>query len=350
MTYNNNSWVVTELVGKDILDVNIMKVIEEQVFFGWLKSVFDELWFVQEQVEIADGIFTSMLWTYGLEELGETEQIPLIGQHQWYEKGYKMKRYAGKVATTRAAEEWFKKWLASDKMSPDVKIQLSKIISNVKRLVDASKVTKDEIATEVLTNWFDATKSFYPDGQPLFSANHVIKYTGETQSNLVTGALTEVKLLEAIQKLENMKDWLGRTMRSGTVYKLVVPKALRPLAIQVLNNSEHFASKIASTGTEANNSVTVNLFAWNGYDVEIVVLESLNQPKGNGTKVGNATQWFVIDPVRAREMAWLKLLVLYYDMVNNYFDNETKVTYYDIDFSLCADFYNYEFIVWSTGV
>jgi len=37
-------------------------------------------------------------------------------------------------------------------MSADVKIEISKIINNVKKLVDAAKVTKDEIATEVIAN------------------------------------------------------------------------------------------------------------------------------------------------------------------------------------------------------
>ena len=340
--YNENEW--TKLVKAEIL-----KIVDEQIFSAWLESVADGLGYTMEVLEIPDWEYTTMLGTHWLPIIGEFDEFPIINREQGYRKGYKLQRAWGAVAISRQLQEWINIATSSDKLSPLVKAELSKLARDTQRLVNAAKITKNELATEVLSNWFDSAKSFYPDGQPLFSASHKIKSTWATQSNLVSGALTTTTLLEAVEKLRNMRDGMGRKMKINGVYTLIVPSELEDTARQVLNDWNNFAA-ITTSNTQAQNDVTINLFSWNGFKVELMVLETLNQPKLDGTTVGTATQWFVMDKTRARELEALKYLQLYTDKVDMYVDNKTKVLFFDIDLSMTCDFYNYEFICGSTGV
>lgn len=339
--------VYNENEGTKLVKAEILKILDESIFSAGLDPVADTLWYTMETLEIPNGEYTTMLGTHWLPIIGEFDEFPIINREQGYKKGYELKRAGWAVAISRQLQEWINVATSSSKISPTVKTELMKLARDTKRLVDAAKITKNELATEVLSNGFDATKSFYPDGQPLFSASHVIKSTWLTQSNLVSWALTTTTLLEAINKLRNMRDGMGRKMKISGTYRLLVPSELEATARQVLNDGEHFAA-ITTANAQAQNDVTINLFTGNGFKVELVVLETLNQPKLDGTIVWTATQWFVMDMARARELEALKYLQLYTDKIDMYVDNKTKVLFFDIDLSMTCDFYNYEFVVWST--
>ena len=49
----------------------------------------DELGYSHDIVEIPDGVYTSMLGTHGMDEIGEFDEFPIANKEQGYEKGYK---------------------------------------------------------------------------------------------------------------------------------------------------------------------------------------------------------------------------------------------------------------------
>lgn len=345
--------IYSENEGAKLIKAEILKVIDEQVFSAGLDPVSDAIGYSMEVLEIPNGEFTSMLWTHSLDELGEFDQYPILNKEQGFTKGYKVSRRGWKIAISKNLRKWIEASTSSAKLSPTVKSELSKLARDTNTLINAAKLTKNEVATEVLTKGFSVTAAYgpgsaTPDGVALFSASHVIKATGATQSNLVTGALSQVKLEEAIEKLRNMKDGIGRKMRRASSYTLIVPSELEATARKILNDGSKFASAVSDT--ETNNGVTSNIFQWDGFKIELLVLDTLNQPKKDGTLVGSATQWFVLNKEAAREMGAFKYLSLYNEEMDMYLDNDTKVLYVDVDLSFTCDAYQPEVIVGSQWV
>lgn len=339
--------------GAKLIKAEILNVIDEQIFEAGLDPVADELGYSHDVVEIPDGVYTSMLGTHGMDEIGEFDEFPIANKEQGYEKGYKMKRFGRAVAVSKPLRKWIEASAVSPKLDASTKRELAKLAKDVNLLISSTKITKNELATEVFTKGFSVTAAYWPgsaspDGQPLFSATHIIKSTGQTQSNLQTGALTQANLTAAIEKLRNMRDWVGRKMKRAKTYQLIVPTELEATARKLLNDWSNFAAAVSDVSV--SNSVTSNIFMWDGFRIELLVLETLNQPKSDGTMVGSATQWFVLNREAAREYEAFKYLTLYTEEMDMWEDKKTKVLFVDVDLSFTCDHYNYECIVGSTGL
>ncbi len=344
--------IYNENEGAKLLRAEILNIIDEQIFSAGLDPVASSLGFIEEMVELRDGKYTTMLGTNDLEEIGEFDEFAIINKEQGYEKGYELKRFGGKVAISKPLRKWIEVYNGSEKISPSVKTEITKLTRDVQRLVNAAKLTKNNLSTKILTEGFVATNAYgagsaSPDGVALFSASHVIKSTGDLQSNLQAGALTQTTLAAAIEKLRNMKDGMGRKMRRASVYSLIVSSENEANARKILNDGSNFAAALSDT--ETNNSVTSNIFQWDGFRVELLVLDTLNQPSVSWT-VGTATAWFLLNKTAASEMEAFRFLTLFNDEVDMYEDKATKVLYVDIDLSATTDHYQSEVIVWSTWV
>ena len=352
MTFKTDS-IYNYNEGAKLIRAELLKIVDEQIFEAGLDPVQDKLGYVIETVEIPDWVFTSMLGTHWLDEIGETDDFPVFWLEQGYEKGYRLKRFANRIPITKPLRKWIENSTKSAKLDGTVKVELAKLARNTDRLVRAAKITRNELSLEVLTKGFSVTAAYwpwsaYPDGQPLFSANHVIKATWEIQSNLVTGALTQLKLEEAISKLRNMKDGIGRTMKLASTYTLIVPTSLEATARKILNDGSKFAAAVSDVAV--GNDVTSSIFQWDGFRIELLVIDGLNQPKKDGTKVGTATNWFVINKDAVRNYEAFKTIVLFNEEMDMYEDKASKVMYVDIDLSLNSDFYNYECVCGSEWV
>lgn len=344
--YNENEWA--KLIKAEILDI-----LDEQVFSAGLDPVSEQLNYTMEVLEIPNGEYTSMLGVHSLDELGEFDEYPIINKEQGFTKGYKVQRRGWKIAISKPLRKWIETSTNSAKLSPSVKSELNSLARDVQRLVNSVKLTKNEVATEVFANGFSVTAphgagSASPDGVALFSDNHIIKGTGATQSNLVTGALTQTTLEAAIEKLRNMKDGTGRKMRRASTYTLYVAPENEANARRILNDGSKFAASVSDV--EVNNSVTENIFMWDGFRVELVVLDTLNQPRKDGSKVGTWDMWFLMNKDAAKEMAAFKYLALYNEEMDMYVDNNTKVLYLDVDLSFTCDHYQPEVVVGSTWI
>lgn len=343
--YNENEWA-------KLMRSELLTIIQEELYTAGLDPVAQALGFVDEMVTYKDGKYTSMLGFTDMEELGEFDEFPIDNKEQGFEKWFELKRFGKGIAISKPLEKWIEASVKDAKYTPDVKRELQKLSRDVSRLVGSAKLTRNNLVTKVLANWFDITAGFWPgstspDGVALFSASHIIKSTGNTQSNLVSGALTQAKLEEAIDLLRNMRDGMGRKMRRASVYTLVVSSENEKNARQILNDGSNFAASVSDT--ETNNGVTSNLFMWDGFKIELLVLDTLNQPSVSGN-VGSATMWFVINKDCVRDYEAFRMLTLYNDEIDMYRDNKTKALVVDLDFSATADHYQPECIVGSTWV
>jgi len=341
--------IYSENEGAKLLQTTILRIIDEQIFSAGLDPVAESLGFVSEAVELRDGTYTSMLGTLDLPTLGEFDEFPIINKEQGFEKGYELERHGGAIAISKSLRKWIETYNGSAKVSPTVKTELSKLTNDVQRLVNAAKLTRNNKITNILANGFSVTKAFWPgsaspDGVALFG-NHIIKSTGDLQSNLINWALTQITLETAVDTLRNMRDGKGRKMRRANTYTLIVASENEANARKILNDGSNFAASVSDVAT--GNSITGNIFKWDGFNIELLVLDTLNQPSIDGT-VGSATMWFVLNKEAARELEAFRQLTLYNEEMDMYEDKKTKVLFIDVDVSFTADHYQPEVIVGST--
>lgn len=145
-----------------------------------------------------------------------------------------------------------------------------------------------------------------------------------------------------------MKDGNGTKIGfAASSYTLIVGSALEATARKILNDGSNFAAQVDDVAV--NNDVTLSVFQWDGFKINLMVLPTLGQPSKGGT-VGTDTQWFVLNHELAAEMEAFRFIPLYEAEIDSYTDDASKVAYIDIDMSFTVDHYNPEVIVGSQGV
>lgn len=345
--------LLTTAEGFKLIRSNIEKVVNELDLDPTLDGVAEALGFINTPVTRPDGKITSLKGVLDLEQIGELDEIPLLTDEEGPEKGYKLKRFAGKHAMSKEVVKWLEKAQSDSTIPTEVKMEIKEIATKITRLSARAKKARNFLATQLLAKGFAVDSAYGPGsatpyGQALFSATHPIGDTGETQSNLVTGALSQVKLLEAIEALRNMKDGNGTKIGfAASSYTLVVSPAKEADARKILNDGSNFAAQV--NDVEVNNDVTMSVFQWDGFKINLMVLPTLGQPSVSGT-VGTDDMWFVLNHELAAEIEAFRFIPLYEAEIDSYKDNNNKATYIDIDMSFTVDHYNPEVIVGSTGV
>lgn len=356
MAVFRDTGLLTTDEGFKLLRSNIEKIVNEVDLDPTLDSYAEALKFTYTPVTRPDGLMTSLKWVLDLEEIGELDELPLLGEEEWPSKGYKVQRFGGKHAISRATVEWFKKAQADSTFPSEVKDEITEISNRMVRLAKRNKKTKNFLATRVLVDGFTGTKTNWPGsktpyGNPLFYASHPIGSTGATQSNIMTGAdapLSQVNLEKAIEKLRNMKDQLGTMVGfAAQSYTLVVWPAQEAKARKILNDGSKFAASVSDV--QVNNDVTLSIFQWDWFKINLMVLPTIGQPSIKG-QVGTGTEWFLLNHELATEMEAFRFIPLYEAIIDSYVDPTNKVTYIDIDTSFTCDFYNPEVIVGSQWV
>jgi len=162
----------------------------------------------------------------------------------------------------------------------------------------------------------------------------------------MTGAdaiLSQVNLEKALEKLRGMKDGLGTIVGfAAQSYTLIVGPKQEALARKILNDGSNFAAQVSDV--QVNNDVTLSVFQWEGFKINLMVMPTLGQPSINGP-VGTGNEWFLLNHELAAELEAFRFIPLYDAIIDSYMDNNNKVTYVDIDVSFTADFYNPEVVV-----
>ena len=353
MAVFTNTGLLTTSEGFKLIRSNIEKIVDELDLDPTLDGVAEALWFVNTPVTRPDWKITSLKGVLDLEEINELDELPLLSDEEWPEKGYELKRFGGKFAFSKAVMKWLDKAQSDSTIPGDVKMEISKMANQFTRLSARARKSRNFLATKLLTEGFTSSAAFWPwsatpYGQPLFSASHPIGTTGATQSNLETGALTQVKLEAALTKLRNMKDGNGTKVGfAASSYTLIVSPAGEANARKILNDGSKFAAQVDDTAV--NNDVTLSIFQWDGFRINLMVLPTLGQPSKSGT-VWTDTMWFVLNHELAAELEAFRFIPLYEAEIDSYRDDSSKVSYIDIDASFTVDHYNPECIVGSLGV
>lgn len=350
-----DTWLLTTHEGFKLIRSNIEKIVDELELDPTLDGVAEALGFVFTPVTRPDGKITTLKWVLDLEEIGELDELPLLEDEEGPEKGYELKRFWGKNAISKAASKWLDKARMDSTIPAEVKDEIAKLTNKVSRLSARAKKARNFLATQLLVKGFSITSDFGPGsptpyGQPLFSAVQPIGTTSTTQSNLMTGGaavLSQTNLEAAIDRIRNMRDGNGTVIWLASSYTLVVGYQQEKLARKILNDGSNFAA--ASLDVQVNNSVTMSVFQWDGFKINLLVLTTLGQPSVSGT-VGTGTEWFLLNHELASEMEAFRLIPLYEAEIDSYKDSNNKVTYIDVDMSFTVDHYNPEVIVGSLWV
>ena len=120
-----------------------------------------------------------------------------------------------------------------------------------------ARYKQDKLMKDVLSGGF-ATNTVW-DGDYIFSATHNIGDTGETQSNLLSGALSKTNINNAYVKLRTMKDHENLTMPLSVAY-LVVPSALAMSAHEFLLSPDDPTT--ANRSKNFVNSLNIKIIEW----------------------------------------------------------------------------------------
>lgn len=354
MEYNRIQvdWVLSSYKGFQLIDKYLEGRIEEINFDPTFTPIIEALGFEERKVRTPKGKFDVMGWVLDLEEIGEFEELPLLQDDIVGEKGYDTSRFGGARGMSRRATEWLKvcKW----EMPDFVKKSIDDLVFGYTRLNKRADKSKNFLITRVFTEGLkDELKPYWPwsptiKGKPLYAVDHPYGDNNGTpigtQSNKMTYVLNKQSLLHWIDMLRVMRDENGTRMGVPQRVTLVVPSKLARKARQTLSDWMNFV------GDEALNSNVPNTFSWEGFQVKLVVLDTLGQPSSEYGTVGDDKQWFIIDAEKAREVGAFKFIYLYDKLISFWFDNKSKGTFYDVDVEYTADHYNYQVTVGSTGV
>ena len=143
----------------------------------------------------------------------------------------------------------------------------------VSQFARKARITQDDNAFKWFRNAF--TTSLTADGSAFISSHTLLN--GSTQSNLVSGALSNSTLNDAIVRMREMKDQAGVIM--GDVPSiLLVPSALFQKAIQLTES--------ALVADNANNNINVWRSAY-GFIVK-------SSPYLGAAAGGSDTAWFLL--------------------------------------------------------
>jgi hypothetical protein len=120
-----------------------------------------------------------------------------------------------------------------------------------------AKYKQDDLMRGVLSGGFDTTTVW--DGDYLFSATHNIGDTGVTQSNLISGALSETTLNTAYVSLATMKDHENLVMPLQVAY-LVVPASLHKKAWELTMSPD--GPETGDRKKNFVNSLNIKVITW----------------------------------------------------------------------------------------
>lgn len=340
--------------GFQLLMKNLLDRFEQMDLDPTITPISQALGVSVTEVTHPEDVIDIMAGILDLAEMDEDGKFPLSEDEIIGKKGYSVKRYGERKTMGKMAYEWLLKATKNDSTLPDVVIKdINKLIKTTERLVKKAQKAKNFEITRVLTNGFTKSAKYGAgspayDGEALFSNTHPY---GEDEAgnaignndNLMTKELAHESLLEGIELLRDIKDENGTRIGVPGKVTLVIPRKLERTARQILSGGINFE------GAYASNDSIPSVFSFEGYRVEMLVLDTLGQPSKNG-EVGDDKQWFLINMEAMTDIEAFKLIYLYNDVVEMFYNKDTKKLTYDIDVSFGTDMFDYKCVVGSTGV
>lgn len=300
------------------------------------------------------GEITAMVWPEPLAEIDEDGVAPLLTLLQGFTKGYAMKSYGRKHKCTKVFYEWINKGAHMVGADSSVQKELQWFKEAVERLVAGSTLTLNIQIAKIFANGFSASSVYWagspsPDGQPLFSASHVVKKTGATFSNLISSGsfLTATTLEAAIQSYKTgIYTANGYRIKTPEVFDLLVPRALETTARKILNAAGDQAGVYAGTGSNAN---LLNVFSFQGSKVRLTVLDMLGEVDESGAVIGGANagaMWFLLNKEYALRYKAFRVFRLWANQITMWKDDETDSFFTKLTVHFGVDHYNPECVMW----
>lgn len=334
--------------GRDILNPVIQEIINQNQAQVGLEDQMTKLGFVMGDALTPDGEITGMVGPEPLRLMDEDGLAALVTIQQGWTKKYQLQEYGLKHKCTKIFSKWIEQGAQMNGADSSVLIELNKFKEAIERLVQGAILTRNEVMTKVFANGFSVTAAYGPgsaagDGQPLFSASHIVKKTGATFSNLCTGALSATTLESSIQQYKTAVYTMnGYRVKTPDVFVLMVPRALETTARKILNTPGSQSGIYSGTGTNANQ---LNVFSFQGSMVEIVVLDMLGELDADGNKIGGANadaMWFLANREYNLKYKAFRVFQLWDKDVNMWKEDETDSIYTKITSYFTADHYNFE--------
>ena len=268
-----------------------------------------------------------------------------------------MKTYGRKHKCTKVFFEWIKRGAQITGADSSVKAELNKFKEGVERLVAGSTLTFNIQIAKVLASGFSITSAYgagsaSPDGKALFAADHIIKKTGGTFSNIISAGsfLTAVTLKAAIQQYKTtIYTGNGYRIKTPEIFDLLVPRALETAAREILNSGGDQAGVYAGTGSNAN---LLNVFSFQGSKVRLTVVDMLGEIDLDGSIIGGANadkMWFLMNKEYALRYKAFRVFRLWDNEIKMWQDDETDSFYTKLTAHFGVDFYNPECILGFAG-
>jgi len=335
----------------ELVGTRLLELFEELELNPVIKEdVAGKIGFEDKVVYDKKGYWTTVLGVDEAPIVDEFDTFVIQDKEYGPDKSYALNRYFLGEGFSSTAELWMQKHQKSTTLEKDIKKDIAEIGGSLRRQHASIMIAKNNLMTKILTKGFSISASNGPGsaspyGQPLFSASHPIGSTGETQSNLASGALSVDTLKDAVDKLRNMKDGKGNFLEGATAYKLIVSPRLERTAIEILSGENGF-SPYNYSGAEATNNNFTNFFiSEDGFKVQLVVLNTIGQPDAiEGGTIGNDAMWFLINPeVVALRGAFRKMNEV--EQVGMYKDEAKNATFFKIETWFGAEFVYPECIV-----
>jgi hypothetical protein len=298
--------------------------------------------FVQGTVLTPDGVITAMVGPEPLQEIGEDEEVPLRTIIQGYTKGYKMKSYGLQHKCTKVFVEWIAKGAQISGADSSVLKELNELKEQVTNLTYGSKLTQNEVGTQLWAKGFSITAAFgpgsaSPDGAALFGT-HTCKKTGATFSNVLATALDATALESAINVYKTtFKTDNGYRVKTPAIFDLFVSRKNETAARKMLNSTSDQAGVYAGTASNAN---LLNVFSFQGAKVRLNVLNMLGEIAQDGSTIGNDNMWFLLNKDIANYNKAFRVFTLWSPEMKMYRNEATDSTFVKLTMHFGVDHYS----------
>ena len=259
-------------------------------------------------------------------------------------KGFEIKERANKVAVGYLTYEYLKQSKTLDGANNNVLTEFANLADETKDLTMSDMLTKQYEMVRLLTAGFSETADFgpgssTPNGNPLFYAAHPYLNGTATFSNTSSNPLTDANLQTALTALKTGVRAQNGKFIGGNEFTLVVGRALSVTARNILQTTGNTVGQFAGAGTTTTRDTLLNTFSYKGNIVHLVTLDMIGELLNDGTTLGNAFNWFVMNPTYIKKNKCLKYFELYPTKLKSYVNDDNDDMYVSVRSSCAVDHY-----------
>jgi hypothetical protein len=259
-------------------------------------------------------------------------------------KGFEIKERANKIAVGYLSYQYLKKSKTLQGASDTVRQEFADLAEQTKELTMSDMMTKQYEMVKLLTSGFSETADYGPGsatplGQPLFSASHPYLNGAAVFSNTSSNSLTDTNLQTALNVLKTGVRAQNGKFIGGNEFTLVVGRALAVTARSILQTTGNTVGMYASAGVTTTRDTLLNTFSYKGNIVRLLEIDMIGELLNDGTTLGNAYNWFVLNPKYLQSKKALRYFELYPTVLKSYMNDDNDDMYVSVRSSCAVDHY-----------